>query len=584
MSDEKQKSNIRDNMFFKELVHQIQDEKRESSMSEWICENTTLAGKKFSFKGHEFQIDIANDMHPNITVKKLSQMGITEVMIRKTLGFLVRNNGTRAMYSFPTILLKNNNAKTRMKPLMTSDFPQRTDDVRSTDLMQINDSFLYMASCSEADATSNPVDLLVLDELDLSDPEIVSLYNSRLQHSSWKMKWRLSTPTFASYGIDAAFESSDQRQYFYRCQHCGHWHVPKFDLEHVYIPNLPSGVEDLVFDINPIMAATLDYENSYVCCPKCRKPLDLSDSSEREWVAKFTERSNSHHGYQILPFSSSILSLKYLIQTVSDEVSKNHTRRAMNTILGETYSDGSSRLEVRDIESCFASPSIQDIPEDAPIYLGLDMGVSCHLVVLSENGYDVLRFEIINMENVVDRIKWYLDNFKVVGGMVDRHPFIPTAYGLRDCSEGRISPCVYASSNKRETPVSERDGTIAYYGVDRTMALDAVAEKVRRHEFRFYGYGDLKETIITHLRDMFREDSVEDKPKWVKMQGTDHFFHALGYALTAIHIKRTNDLLDNKNPNLFVDIMGVKKNNLECYDILSYNSTVNGNKRIISRR
>ena len=208
------------NVFIDALVSKIRDSKKSESNAEWICENTTLGGRPFSFKNHEFQIGIVNDTHDRIVTKKISQVGLSEISIRKTIAFLARYPGVRAMYSFPTSLLKSFNSKSRLKPLITTDFPAKGDEVRSADLYQIDNSFLYVASCSEGDATSNPVDMLVIDELDLSSESNVILLNSRLQHSQWKIREQLSTPTFSDFGIDAAFQAGDQRQYVYKCEHC----------------------------------------------------------------------------------------------------------------------------------------------------------------------------------------------------------------------------------------------------------------------------------------------------------------------------------------------------------------------------
>lgn len=571
------------NVFLDSLVCKIRDSKRSASMADWISENTSIAGKKFSFRGHEFQIDIANDMCPNLSVLKLSQMGITEILIRKTLAFLARNNGTRAMYSFPTDLLKKANAKSRMKFLLTNDFPARPDDVRSTDLMQIQDSFLYVASCSEADATSNPVDMLVIDELDLSDMEIVSLFNSRIQHSQWKIRQRISTPTFTDFGIAAEFEAGDQRQYFATCPHCNNKFVPQYDLEHVYIPNLPKDVEDLVFDISPETAAILDYDNSYVRCPKCLKPIDPGDPTGREWVATYPERSSTHHSYQILPFSSGLLSIKYLVTTVAEGIAKNQARRVINTTLGKTYNSSDNRLDIADIEKCFVTPKVPDIPKDKPIFFGLDMGMGCHLTIVSADGGEVLRFEVIPQDKVQERIEHLLANYNVIFGLMDRAPFIPTAYALRDFSEGRAYPVVYSENNKRAVPYKEVTGDIAYYNVDRTLALDAVSEAVRSGRIKFYGYQNQHDIILTHLRDMVRDDTT-DKVRWQKLHGNDHYFHSLGYALTAVYLKQMNDALSDAPTGVCVGFNGISQKPLDCYDILSYSGGSSNNHRILSRR
>lgn len=571
------------NVFIDALVSKIRDSKKSESNAEWICENTTLGGRPFSFKNHEFQIGIVNDTHDRIVTKKISQVGLSEISIRKTIAFLARYPGVRAMYSFPTSLLKSFNSKSRLKPLITADFPAKGDEVRSADLYQIDNSFLYVASCSEGDATSNPVDMLVIDELDLSSESNVILLNSRLQHSQWKIREQLSTPTFSDFGIDAAFQAGDQRQYVYKCEHCNNVFVPQYDLKHVYIPNLPSEVEDLVFDVSPDLAAVLDYDNSYVRCPKCMKPIYPGDYTRREWVATFPQRSASCHSYRILPFSSGLLSIKYLVTTVAEGIAKNQARRVINTTLGETYNGGDSRLTVSEIEKCFVTPKCPEIPKDKPIFFGLDMGMGCHLTIVSADGGEVLKFEVIPQEKVEERITDLLENYNVINGMIDRAPFIPTAYKLRDISDGRVFPVVYSENNKRAVPYKEVTGEIAYYNVDRTLALDAVTEAVRSGKIKFYGYGNQHDTIVTHLMDMVRDDSGEIV-RFVKLSGKDHYFHSLGYALTAVYLKAMTDAMSDVPTGSFVGFNGVSQKPLDCYDILSYSSGSSNKHRILSRR
>ena len=571
------------NVFMDSLVAKIRDSKTTISNAEWICENTTLQGKPYSFKNHEFQIGIVNDTFPRICTIKTSQIGLTECSSRKTLAFLARNTGTRCMYSFPDIRLRNNNSKTRFGPMIRDAFPPKASDIRSTELYQINSSFLYMASCSESDATSNPVDMLVLDELDLCDSELSVLLGSRLQHSQWKIRETLSTPTFSDYGIDAEYKTSDQRQYVYKCEHCNNVFVPQYDLKHVYFPNMPKDVEDLVFDVSPDIAAILDYENSYVRCPNCLKPINPADASRREWVAKYPERSNIKHGYQLLPFSSGLLSIKYLVTTVAEGIAKNQARRVINTTLGETYNGGDSRLTASEIEKCFVTPKCPEIPKDKPIFFGLDMGMGCHLTIVSADGGEVLKFEVIPQEKVEERITDLLENYNVINGMIDRAPFIPTAYKLRDISDGRVFPVVYSENNKRAVPYKEVTGDIAYYQVDRTLALDAVTEAVRSGKIKFYGYTNQHDVIVTHLMDMVRDDT-DEKIRYRKLHGTDHYYHSLGYALTAVYLKQMSDAMSDAPTESVVGFMGVEQKPLDCYDILSYSCGSSNHHRILSRR
>lgn len=571
------------NSIMAELVRAIRRDREREKVSDWVCANTTLGGKPFSLVGHEFQRAILDDEHPDIVITKLSQVGMTECSIRSVIAFLVRNGGTKCLYNFPDLKLKQANSATRIKPIFNTDFPAKSSsEVRSNDTLQLGTSYLYVGSGSESDATSLSVDMLVLDELDLTDTSIVSLMNSRLQHSKFKFKRKLSTPTFSGSGIDSEYRASDQREYFYKCPHCNNWFVPMYDLSCVYIPNLPKETTDLVRDLTSEVVVGLDYENSYVCCPKCRKRIDLSNSDGREWVAKYPERSQNVHGYYIRPFSSNLLSLQYIGKTVADQVKRGDIRRAYNTTLGETYEDGNCRLEPKDIKRCFEDSQVPELSKDKPVFLGLDMGMTCTLTLVANNGSDFVLFEQIPQERIVERIGEILERYNVIGGCVDRMPYTPTACQIRDMSGGRIMPVVF-TGNKRAAPVREVDGSISHYNVDRTACLDAIADKVRNGSVKFYGYGSLQNVIYEHFRAIARDEQPEKAAVWLKLTGEDHFIFSCAYALCANYIKNLNDSLEDLGtPNSVVLLDGLVQNELDNFDLLVYDRA-KVNKPIVRR-
>src|SRR5262249_55433788 len=94
------------------------------TISEWIAENTRhpkSPGKRFSFEGYEFQKAIADDMSESVSVIKPSQIGLTEVQIRKSLAFLARNRGTSLIFTLPTLDMMKRLSKTRVKTLVQSE-------------------------------------------------------------------------------------------------------------------------------------------------------------------------------------------------------------------------------------------------------------------------------------------------------------------------------------------------------------------------------------------------------------------------------------------------------------------------------
>lgn len=544
------------NPYLQALAEKVVKQKTDTDMAEWIRNNTTLKGKPFSFKNHQFQKQILNDMHPYLTCKKLSQVGLTEGQIRKALGFMCMEPGVRIIYTFPTKILKDNNSRTRIKPVVDTDFPEEkgTKEVRNADVIQIGSSFMYIASGSESDVTSTPADMVMNDEIDLGDSDFYALVNSRLQASTWKIKQSFSTPTFSGFGVSLDFESSDQHEYFVRCPHCNEWQVPLYDLRSVYIPGLPSYIQRLT-DIKEDLALGLDLDSAFVRCIRCGHKLDLGPEAVRQWVPKYPTRVHSR-GYQVRPFSSNLLSVKYLVMTMADYIKKGRLRRGYNTVLGEDYQDSNARMEETVIKDRFMSQVTPKISKDKAVYVGIDMGLICHITVVIEGA--VIEWIRIGYEQLINKIKELDAKYNIVSGAIDRYPYTPLSNDVRDMTNGRIQPVVYAGMKVAE-PKREEDKTISYIACNRTHALDAVKSAIYNKTIDFYGYGDSEDIIVEHLRDMVREDEPGKQPEWKKLNGNDHFFHSLGYALLAKQIKYVMGLNQKLESRSVISICGTNK-------------------------
>lgn len=547
------------NPYLQSLAEKVLELRSDTNIAEWVCNNTTIGGKPFSFEGYDYQKEIINDMHPNLCCKKLSQVGITEIQIRKMLGFLIMNPGTRVIYTFPNNILKDNNSRSRIRPVVDRDFPEEAGSkgIRNNDMIQIGTSFMYISGGSESDVTSTPADMVLNDEIDLGDPDFYSLVNSRLQASSWKVKQSFSTPTYSGFGVSLEFQNSDQREYFIKCPHCGEWQVPLYDLMSVKIPGLPPYIQRLT-DIKEDLAVDLDLDNSEVICRKCAKPLYISSDSIREWVPKFPSRTHSR-GYQIRPFSTGRLSVRYLVMTIADYIKKGKIRRAYNTVLGEEYKEGDVRIEEGAIRQCFKSQIVPELEPNAPVYIGIDEGLICHVVLYTPgSAFMWLR---VDPSNLIEKIKELDEKYHFVAGAIDRYPYTPLSNEIRDMTEGRIQPVVYGGQRAAE-PKTEMDKTTSYYNCNRTMALDTVKTHITEGKIDFFGYLDQDDIIVEHLRDMVREDTEPGKqPEWRKLNGNDHFFHALGYAMVAQQIHYVAGLSCNYEKRQIITLTGPQEYN-----------------------
>lgn len=550
--------------FFHELLQQKAEERfsvdaLDMSNSDWICKNTTLKKRPFSFEGYEFQKKIVDDLHPDMSVIKISQVGLTEVQIRKALAFLLRNRGTSLIFSLPNDEMFERVSKGRVKPIVHEDRVFNTNvgqkEVRSTEMMQFGQSFLYLVPAVESAATSIAADVVFNDEVDLSDQKMITLFNSRLQNSKFKIKQKFSTPSFPSYGIDLNWQTSDQHLYLCRCDACGHWNHPEFDPRFIHLPGMPD-VKDLT-EITSTYIDVIDLKSAYVKCEKCHKPLDLASPEKREWVPMFGNRSS--RGYRIGCFTTANLGLPYIFTTMWDYQKNEFIRGFHNTVLGKPYSDGTIQIPLEALKKCFTQKIFEpDLKTVENLWVGIDMGQICHVTLGSgtnEDNVQVIAMYTKHVKDIVSHCRDLAEKYNLRGGCVDRHPYEPTAREIFEATNGLISPVEYRGL-KDVNIVENEFKEYSHAQVQKTWFLDKIAGRIRKGTITFSGYGEQQNIITEHFRDMVREEdkTKPDKPAvWTKLSGNDHYFHSAAFMNLAphlAHLRRFHSKEDNRTMTL----------------------------------
>lgn len=518
------------------------DSNATQSMGDWIEANTTIKKKPFSFKDYPFQKAIADDMHNSLSVKKCSQIGLTEIQIRKFLGILTRSQSLAGIFSMPNEKMFTKTYNGRIKPILEQDSvfnpPTSIKPTRSKDQIQIRDSFGYITACTEGDATSLSADFLFHDELDLSPQEVIALYQSRLQGSDMQITQSFSTPTFVNFGIDKNYRLTDQREYVHKCEACNHVQIPRFTPEFIHLDDFPFDVESFT-DLTAQDIASLNLENTYVKCEKCSSRLDLGNADRREWVATFPTRTG-FRGYQVRPFSTHRIKPAYIFKQLAQYQERNFTRGFYNTVLGEEYTSADAKVQREDVEACMAlgTSAIPDVSPDTPCYLGIDVGFTCHITVSYDDadGWpQFVLFEQVPAAYLVKRVQELLKIYNVVQGTIDRFPYTNEANELRDLTNSMVMPVQYRGNNALQ-PVFEPDTkVISHYSANNTLILDRVRTLISNRKMGMSGYQGQKELVITQLTDMVRNDSPdqEDMGQWLKTSGNDHYFHSIAFNLLA---------------------------------------------------
>lgn len=525
----------------KEVRSRFSDDAVNMPYSEWICKNTTLKGLPFSFKNFGFQKKIIDDMHPNLSVIKISQIGATECQIRKACAFLARNRGMTLMFTFPTEPMLRKQAQTRIQPMLEGDKVfslGAVRPIRSIEVNQIGSSFLILAPATESSATGQPADVMFNDEVDLSDEHILALLLSRLQGSNVRIRQQFSTPTFSGYGIDASYEMSDQQEYFIKCQCCNHWQVPRYAREFINLgaaarssTPFPDEIELDELDPQIIDKYEIDVHAITVDCERCANPLDLR-AGQREWVAKYPNRVNNR-GYRVRTFSVANLPPSYIIQQLIEYRKNDFLRGWYNTVLGETYDKGDVRLTDVQLNPCFKDENADTAPYGS-YFIGIDVGSICYISVGSStnlrSGVCIHHVEAVPLDGVIERVADLDAKYAFAQGMIDQFPEQLLARSLFEMTNGRIIPCAYRGSIE----IADKIEVTKNVQVDRTNHIDTLVKVIKDGKLFFYNYKNNKEILKTHLKDMVRDTTPEKPAVWRKLTGQDHYFHSLAFLTTAI--------------------------------------------------
>src|SRR5712672_3138651 len=187
-------------------------------LAAWAVKRIRLDGRPFLFDGHEYLRAIYDDSAPHVVLSKAAQIGGTTWAILRSIHACL--SGLNVMYFFPTRTAVLEFSKSRVNPLLTeNEFLARL--IKETDtagLKRIGDAHLYLRGMqSTVGMKSVPADMVVFDELDGATPEAKAMARERLAHSDYKRIVELSNPSLPDYGIDEAYQVSDQRHWTIKC-------------------------------------------------------------------------------------------------------------------------------------------------------------------------------------------------------------------------------------------------------------------------------------------------------------------------------------------------------------------------------
>lgn len=511
------------------------------TICEFITEHTYIRGQKFSWDGHEYQKKILQDPSQNIVIIKSAQIGISEMSARLTLAKSVLVNGFSTIYTLPAASAAQNFMKTRIDPVVDSS-PYLSElvskDVDNSSVKRFGDSYVYLKGAQvDRQAISVPADMIVMDEVDNSNQDVLTLFESRLIHSVYANTIKLSTPTIPGYGIDLAYKQSRRHLNLCRCCHCNEWFYPDY-FQHVRIPGFTAELETITkrHFANP----QFRWKDAFVACPKCGKPTNMMPE-HREWVIENPGDSFPAAGYRVSPFDCPVIIKPSAL--IKSSVEYERKQDFYNQRLGIPLEDKETSLTRQDVESCI----ISEYPGGGFSYVfGLDMGMTCWMTiaaVLPDNTLIIVEVIPIPLFSVLDEAPKYAKAYRCRMGVVDHGPYTETVYQMQQ-KLSNLFAGVYATTTKgldlfkvKDQDEDKEKGQleVRQVNISRDRCFDLIMMMVRAGHILKVSceQDDLWKDHMTDQKRVREYRNDELVFVWRKTSGEDHMAHSLLYAMVA---------------------------------------------------
>ncbi|MCH7779465.1 MAG: phage terminase large subunit family protein [Acidobacteria bacterium] len=480
-------------------------------LADWALRRVRLDGRPFRFEGHEYLKPIYDDTAQHIVLTKAAQIGGTTWAILKALHACTM--GLNCLYLFPTKTDVIEFSKSRVGPLLRENrFLGRL--VRDTDtagLKRIGDSYLYLRGMqSTVGIKSIPVDMIVFDELDEATPDAKALAKERLSHSDFKRIVELSNPSLPDYGIDEAYQLSDQRHWTVRCDRCRTWTA----LDKEFPDKLGQEVR---------IIRQREDDEYYRACPKCDAELDMA---EGEWVADFPDRKT--HGYLISQlFSPKVDAGEILL----DYRRTRFPERFYNLKIGIAWADNQNRLTAAEVLThCGEHGLLEESTE--PCTMGVDTGKELHVVISRFNVKKKDKREVvfIGTRQEYTELDELMKRFEVSKCVIDALPEIHATREFANRFHGRVLMNYFVESQRGSYSWDYKEHIVRE---NRTEALDASRKVVRDGRVVFPRSGKLMQEFAEHMAADVKQ-LIEDQETGAKSfryvrTGTDHYSLAFTY-------------------------------------------------------
>jgi len=494
------------------------------------------SGLPIEFHDHYFLKAFYDDMAPLQVVLKAPQIGATVAELIKTMR-CAKTEKWDIIYTLPTQGDVNDMAGGKINRIVAQN-PILLDWVKDHDTVEqkaVGDNIIYYrGTWTTKQAMMVSSDLNVHDEVDASNLEVITQYETRLQAKADGRRWYFSHPLLAGKGVDVYWQQSDKKEWFIICPHC-------------------KQEQQLQWPDN------IDLKTRTYICSLCKEDLDTQSRRFGQWKPTSQGIFSGYHISQLMcPWITA--------EKICIDFETKDKQYFFNYVLGLPYAGSDDKIDAQTVlKNCVDETNDQD----EPIIIGVDTGLPIHYCIGNAQGifhYGSCKEPSAGYDPY-DTIESFLKRWKRSIVISDQGGDLIGIRKLQAKYPGRVYLCYYRKD--RDSKEMIRWGQGDDYGivsVDRNRMIQMMVEQLKEiGRIRFNGTKEEWVEFASHFNNIYREFAVskdnigKDDPTLYRNQfiwkrnGPDHFVHAMLYMLVGLdrYAKQKASVV---TPNMFEEI------------------------------
>lgn len=498
----------------------------ESKPSLWASTLNNEAALPISFDKRKYLIDIYNDFSPKQVLLKPPQIGASTMNTLKAI-YVARFLKKDIIYTLPTDAVRDDFVTGTVNRI-TSQNRSLVEWIADQDSVERkvvgNNIIRFRGSWNPTQAMTVPASLLIHDEIDASNIDNITLYQTRQEaqeREEDKWRWYFSHPSVAGYGVDIYWQQSDKKEWVITCD-CGKQQILTW----------PDSV---------------DPERECYQCKYCKRELSDYTRIHGQWKPTAVGEFSGFHVSQLMLYSKTA---KDILRSKNDP-NKNE-QYFYNYVLGLPYVGSENKIS-SDVVLKNVVPETNQ--QNDRIIIGVDTGTPWYLTCMNKQGvfyYEQLKKpgdpgvdkDYDPKERVRELLKRWPDSI-VVG---DQGGDLSPLRILQAQMPGRVYLCTYRKDRKKKEMITWGEGDeIGTVRVDRNDYFQLMVEQLR-DTGRIHLNGKPEEWTewAGQFDNVYREvKTVMEKPGkdiatnygveliW-KRNGPDHYCHTLLYCLVGM--------------------------------------------------